>query len=231
LGGLPSRFPPVLGREEAVTVEVSRAALSDRLAGRTMVPMGLWRKPVPFPPGRESAVPDQDPRVGDQRRALDDTEYQGELLERSLRIASERAAFRSSAAKVLLIVLGALTATKAVGDDLVGAESAGVVLTYAIIGVATATVAGLLASFKWEEKAAQLTVLTTRTTSWRREMRLAYGALAGSSREEFITELQKLVAEANTELEGLELEAAKLGIRVEQPPTIAVQPEAAGELD
>jgi hypothetical protein len=163
---------------------------------------------------------DENPRVSDQRRALGDLEYQGELLERSLRIASERASFLSSAAKVLLIVLGALTATKAVADDLVGVESAGVVLTYAIIGVATATAAGLLAAFKWEEKAAQFTVLTTRATSWHREMRLAYNrAVADSSGEaKLIAALQKVVANANAELEGLELEAAKLGVRVEQPP-------------
>jgi hypothetical protein len=131
----------------------------------------------------------------------------------SVAFASPPSGQPSSAAKVLLIVFGALTATKAVADDLVGAESAGVVLTYAIIGVATATAAGLLAAFKWEEKAAQFTVLTTRATSWRREMRLAYSpAVADSPGEaKLIATLQKVVANANAELEGLELEAAKLG--------------------
>jgi hypothetical protein len=198
-----------------------------------MARMGFLRKwipsqAVPFPPRRERAQPDGPEEGVQQLNAWDDTEYQGELLERSLRIASEKAAFRSSAAKVLLIVLGALTATKAVADDLAGAESAGIVLTYAIIGVATATVAGLLASFKWEEKAAQLTVLTTRTTSWRRETRFALGQapVHASSQKEYIATLDKIVSEANTQLEGLELEAAKLGIRVEQPPVLSVSAEA-----
>jgi hypothetical protein len=181
---------------------------------------------VPFPPRREGAPSDYP--GAKQRKAWNDTEYQSQLLERSLRIASEKAAFRSSAAKVLLIVLGALTATKAVADDLAGAESAGIVLTYAIIGVATATVAGLLASFKWEEKAAQLTVLTTRTTSWRREKQFAFDQAIehASSEKKYIETLEKIVNDANTQLEGFELEAAKLGIRVEQPPVMSVSPKA-----
>ena len=101
----------------------------------------MWwaRRVPPFPPRAESA--------DSQDHAFTQRLYDGDLLARSLRIEARKSAFRSAAAKTLLIVLGALTATKAVADDLVGSESAGVVLTYAIIGVLVAMVAGLLASF------------------------------------------------------------------------------------
>ena len=183
-------------------------------------------KPIPFPGKSEASVDAAGP-VQDWL----ETEYQSQLLERSLRMSSDRAALLSSWAKVLLIVLGALTATKAVADDLIGAESAGVVLSYTVIGVAVATLAGLLAAFKWEEKAAQLIVLTTRTTAWRREKRAEAHYRAGRLREidpnkdpdfeehraQAFGELVEFVAAANNELEAFEVEAGKLGVRIEQP--------------
>jgi len=94
-------------------------------------------------------------------------------LEDRARLALSQArswAFRSSLSKVLLIVVGALTATKAVSDEIWGSKSVGVTAAYALLGVATALIAGLDAAFKPEDRRSQFAALAAEALAVQREL-------------------------------------------------------------
>jgi hypothetical protein len=170
--------------------------------------MGWLRRTSPFP-SRSEGPGDGPPWAF----TLSDLEYEGELLVRSLRIAATSVSRRASIARIVLISLGALTATKAAADQLWGAESAGVVTSYALIGVLVATIAGLLAAFKWEDNAAQLRLLVAESGAWERALGGQYQRLRGSEPEE----AWAIVGEHEMTLRNFERKAAEVGVIAERP--------------
>jgi hypothetical protein len=169
-----------------------------------------WNRTPPFP-ARSTGPGDEASWVV----ALSDLQYEGELLTRSLRIAATRVARRASVARTALIFLGALTATKAAADELWGAQSAGVLTLYALFGVLVATIAGLLAAFKWEDSAAQLRLLVAEAGSWVRGLRPQFDRLRGSGDDE----AWKVVGEHELLFRDFERKAAEAGVIAERPPT------------
>jgi hypothetical protein len=156
--------------------------------------------------------------------------YDAKLLERSLRLAARPTARRSSMTKAFLIILGALTATKAVADEIAGAGNSLVVVVYALFGVLTATLAGFLAAFKWEERSAELNVLVSDVKAWvrdfeiewRREVRLFSPSATGPPKDK----VDKVLELAEKRLQVLERRAAELGVLVEEAPEIRFQSSA-----
>jgi hypothetical protein len=62
----------------------------------------------------------------------------------------------SAGSKGLLIFLGAVATTKAVADEVIGQNNRINTLTFAVIGILTATLAGLEATFKWERRSGEM---------------------------------------------------------------------------
>lgn len=87
-------------------------------------------------------------------------ELQGvtDILARSARQLSRR----GMASKVILVLLGALVATRETATQIFGASNNGAAVTYALLGTAVAVVAGLDAAFKWDTRGAELTALAAR---------------------------------------------------------------------
>jgi hypothetical protein len=174
--------------------------------------MFTWMRDIPKPWPRVSADEWQDP--------YDERIYEGELLVWSLRNEARRATRLASIAKASLVVLGALTATKAVFDDLAGPESAGVIIIYALFGVLIAAIAGLLAAFKWDERAAQLTVLASQVTSSLREIETEWETKVLRRSPEDPSRgdaIRRALARQDATLRDFELKAAELDVMVEKP--------------
>jgi hypothetical protein len=66
----------------------------------------------------------------------------------------------SNISKVLIIVLGAFSATQGVLYRIYGDDAVGVVLAYSLVGLATAAVAGLQTTFKYEERLSSIKQLS-----------------------------------------------------------------------
>lgn len=85
--------------------------------------------------------------------------------------------------KVILILLGAVVATRETANQIISAESGAIIALYTLLGLVIAVVAGLEAAFKWETRSAELRVLATacrstvRTvdTRWQREVGMKSG--------------------------------------------------------
>jgi hypothetical protein len=108
-------------------------------------------------------------------------ELQGvtDILARTARQLS----IRAMASKVILVLLGALVATRETAAQLLGNSNAGASIFYALLGTAVAVVAGLEAAFKWETRGAELTALAARCqaairsvdSQWHRQVGSATG--------------------------------------------------------
>ncbi len=83
--------------------------------------------------------------------------------------------------KSLLIILGALSATKAVADQLLGAASVTSVVTFAVIGLLTATIAGFDAAFRFENRAGELSGLAAECAASMRELESTWQLFASRS--------------------------------------------------
>jgi hypothetical protein len=88
-----------------------------------------------------------------------------------------------------------------------------VVTSYALIGVLVATIAGLLAAFKWEDNAAQLRLLVAESGAWERALGGQYQRLRGSEPEE----AWAIVGEHEMTLRNFERKAAEVGVIAERP--------------
>jgi hypothetical protein len=153
--------------------------------------------------------------------------HSGELLARSLRMGGRRAGRLGAIAKVLLILLGALTATKAVADQVAGAESSGVVIAYAVIGVLTSTIAGSLAAFKWEEQSGKLKTLASEVSSWLREFeRIWETEVAYADPAKFKAAKKSALTSGAKTLGEFERKASELQIVVERPTKEEIEPPA-----
>ncbi len=110
-------------------------------------------------------------------------------------VAARRAQW-ATASKVVVIALGAFAATKSAADQLLGATSHIAMVTYTLLGLVIATVAGLEAAFKNEVTAAELRILAAAGQStvrqvdsrWQRDI----GGVAGQERVEAALKLIEL---------------------------------------
>ncbi len=86
---------------------------------------------------------------------LDELDAVGNILAKT----AQKLTFRSSWVKALVIILGALVATREVANQLIGASSSVNIVIYTIIGLLITAAAGLEAAFKWENRSAELRTL------------------------------------------------------------------------
>ena len=93
----------------------------------------------------------------------------------TLSLHARRLALRASAAKVLLMILGAFSASKAATDQVFGADSVASLVVYSLAGILTATVAGLEAAFRWDRRSVDLGPLAARCVAHLREADTADG--------------------------------------------------------
>jgi hypothetical protein len=141
-----------------------------------------------------------------------------EELDQSAKLLAERAklnTWTASGAKVALIVLGALTATRASADVLLGASSAAATTLYTGLGILTAAIAGFTAAFDFERRASQLTQLAAEAWGTLRqvdsEWRRSIGVVPGSLNSEGAMKIMELQDAKLADIQG---RAARLGINV-----------------
>src|SRR5713101_7316581 len=111
--------------------------------------------------------------------------------------------FGGSLSKVVLVLLGSLSAAKAAADQLLGAASKGDIVLFAGVGVLSAVVAGVMAAFQFDTRASALAQLAVEADSaWRRaDTLLGQGATAAD-----------VFDQQNPSLNEIKDRAAKLGI-------------------
>jgi hypothetical protein len=90
---------------------------------------------------------------------------------------ANRLSYLGAAARVSLIILGAVGTAKAVATEALGSNSNIDELTFAAIGILTATIAGLETAFKWERKSGELTSLATVCAATMHTMKDAWSQL------------------------------------------------------
>jgi hypothetical protein len=95
-----------------------------------------------------------------------------EVVHRANRLGALGATARAS-----LIILGAVGTAKAVATEALGSNSNIDELTFAAIGILTATIAGLETAFKWERKSGELTSLATVCAATMHTMKDAWSQL------------------------------------------------------
>jgi len=124
--------------------------------------------------------------------------------------------FGASLSKVMLVLLGSLSAAKAAADQLLGAASKGDIVLFAGFGVMSAVVAGVMAAFQFDTRASALAQLAVEADSaWRRaETLLAQGAKPSD-----------VLDQQNASLNEIKGRAAKLGINT----VLNLKPRPKGE--
>src|SRR5262249_43750490 len=121
---------------------------------------------------------------------------------------------KSTLVKVLLIILGALVATKGVADNFMVditkyIHPMVVALVYTLIGVAIAIAAGIDSFFEFSKKASALALLTSDARSRSRHYMSEVDAVASTENQEAS---RRIVEEMNKDLESIYRKAAELGI-------------------
>ncbi len=135
----------------------------------------------------------------------------GQLLAKRARLNT----WTASAAKVVLVIVGALTATKASADLILGAGNVAGVVAYTVLGVITAGIAGITAAFDFDQRSSQLTQLAAEAwttlrevdSEWRRSVALS----TTGHRSDPATKIIELQDKKLADLQG---RAARLGINV-----------------
>src|SRR5216683_2359394 len=121
----------------------------------------------------------------------------------------------SSTAKVILVILGATAATKATADQILGSGNLGGTIVYAFLGVLTAAIAGIIAAFNFENRAAQLTQLAAETWATRREVDTEWSRKVGlADASSAIKDGLDLAVVQDNKLADIQGRAARLGINI-----------------
>jgi hypothetical protein len=129
--------------------------------------------------------------------------------------AAHKESKHASIAKVLLIFLGAFTATKGASDQIFSAANILNIMIYTIAGLLVATIAGLEAAFKFESRSAELKVLAATCQSiirqvdsqWQKEIGTAYLG-------EQIEAARKLIDLQDAKLAEIQEKTARLGVNI-----------------
>jgi hypothetical protein len=117
--------------------------------------------------------------------------------------------------KVILVLLGALVATRETANQIFGSSNDGTSVLYALLGTAVAVVAGLDAAFKWETRGAELTTLAARCQAAMRSVDSQWHRQVGrASGEEQIAGALALLEIQDARLAEAQERAATLGVNV-----------------
>jgi hypothetical protein len=121
----------------------------------------------------------------------------------------------SAIGKVVLIILGAVVATKDVANQLWSANNIANTLIFTLAGLVIAVIAGLQAGFKWEQSATELKGLAGSCQKNIREgnyqlHRVQFMETDGEKR----TELEKTIETLNKNLDEIYSKSEALGINV-----------------
>jgi hypothetical protein len=127
-------------------------------------------------------------------------------LHRLLGQQSRRESSKAGVAKVLVVILGAITAAQGAAKELFSTTT--VTWMYVIVGVLTATTAGLLAAFKWDERATRMKALVPTVHSLEHRADLDANKHANGQLDKFDEEIEALAQS----LMAAENEAAKVGV-------------------
>ena len=116
---------------------------------------------------------------------------------------SQRNIIGASSAKVVLILLGSLSAAKAALDQILGAATRGDIVLFASVGVLSAVVAGVMAAFQFESRASTIAQLAAEAdAAWHKaDAMLAQGGKASH-----------VLDQQNANLKTIRDRAAKLGV-------------------
>ena len=129
--------------------------------------------------------------------------------------AAQRQRRLSALAKVIVIILGAFAATSGAATQIAGEKSVPVTIVYTVVGLVIAAVGGLEASFKFGDRAAELTVLAAVCQStlrdvdsrWKKEVGPTHGeeracAQAGllDVQDQRLSEIQERAARLNVNI-------------------------------
>ena len=134
--------------------------------------------------------------------------------------AAERFGRGAVVAKGIVIVLGALVATRQAVDQVSGPGNSAVALTYALLGVAIAAAGGLEAAFRLERRSAELGALAATSQSTLREVDTQWETEIGiKPLGEQVTAAQRLLKRQDERLEQVQSKAAALGVNI----TLAVR--------
>jgi len=123
----------------------------------------------------------------------------------------------STFAKVSLVVLGALSATKAAADQVVGSSSTGSVITYTALGVLIATVAGLQAALHLDRRVTELTTLAAESHALVRSIDSQWYekvGLANPNETDRIASALDLLAQQDDKLTSIQQRAAESGVNI-----------------
>jgi hypothetical protein len=131
----------------------------------------------------------------------------------------------SAVTKVSLVLLGAFTATKAVGDQLFGSGNTRSLVVYALAGTLTATFAGLEAAFNWDRRSVGLGALAAACLAAMRDVDTQYrSSVLAQDREEAARQVLQVQDE---NLKYVQTESTKLGVNITftlYPPSDSAPP-------
>lgn len=155
------------------------------------------------------------------QKSIEERQAELQLVTNILAYAARKSAFRATLSKVLVIFLGAFTATRGVMDQLVGGtDDKRVLLVYTAAGLLTVVIAGLETAFKTESKSAELKQLAATCqatlrlvdTQWRKEVGPAYDE--ERTDDERIKAVNTLLDLQDAKLGEIQQQAARLGLNI-----------------
>jgi hypothetical protein len=121
----------------------------------------------------------------------------------------------STVGKISLVVLGALTASKAAADQLIGSSSAGSIVFYALVGVLTAMIAGLEAALRFDRRSTELTILAAECQAFIRKVDSEWYKRIGAAREDERVEGATALLDLQDEkLAEIQEKASKAGLNI-----------------
>lgn len=124
----------------------------------------------------------------------------------------------SNYAKVLLVFLGALAATQGAISRIMDGSGSGAVMSivaYTVIGLVIATIAGLEAAFKLENRAAELTLLAASCQSTIRTVDSQWQKEIGTVEEnQKLPAARRLLDTQDSKLAEIQERAAKAGVNI-----------------
>jgi len=128
---------------------------------------------------------------------------------------AERVTKTANFTKVILILLGAFTATQGTADQLLGQSNATKIIAYTVAGLLIAALAGLEAAFKFDARAAELRLMAADCQSairavdsqWQKE-------IGGGESYEPVEEARGLIDLQDAKLAEIQQRAAKSGVNI-----------------
>jgi len=128
---------------------------------------------------------------------------------------SEKLERQGKTLRVVIIILGALSAAQGAIVAVFGASRLTVSLVFAAIGIAVAAVAGIETAFKFESRSSDLRVLAARCQSarFRHNSEWSYN-IALADPEKALGAARDLLAVQDSTLADVQLEAARLGLNI-----------------